>query len=198
MDSTPINRSTPLSELRARVLAERQAVAPLPTRMSELQHRHDHARRQDWDLSDIVVRNTGVMATFQETRGEVTVSRVTTQIFAAVGWDEKALVRQHLPTNATRQGHGWAYTVANEFGDTFDLFLYWDDYLRAYRIQLMAPALETLGVGHRMHVYGDGHLCLSPATGGGQKMLNNAYAESVLWCNGVGAVLRGHRWPWGE
>lgn len=29
-------------------------------------------------------------------------------------------------------------------------------------------------------------------------MLNNAYAESVLWCNGIGAIARGHAWPWGQ
>lgn len=198
MESAPISRTTPLSELRVRLLAERQSVAPLPDRLVELGSRHEHARRRSWNVSDVVVRNDGRIATYQETRGEVTVSRVTTQIFASRAWDEASLVRKHLPANTTQQGHGWAYTVVNEFKDVFDLFLYWDDYLRAYRVQLLAPALETLGAGHRLHVYDDGNLCLSPASGGGQDLLNNAYAESVLWCVGVGAVLRGHRWPWGE
>lgn len=198
MDSAPVSRNTPLSELRARLLPERQTVAPLPDRMRELERRHERARRKGYAVSDVVVRKTGDITTFQETRGEVTVSRITTQTFASRAWDEASLVRQHLPANTTQKGHGWVYTVVNEFKDVFDLFLYWDDYLRAYRVQLLAPALETLGAGHRLHVYSDGNLCLSPASGGGQDMLNNAYAESVLWCNGVGAVLRGHRWPWGE
>ena len=198
MEYGPINRETSLSELRSRVLAARQTLAPLPGRLGELERRHENSRRQSWNVSDVVVRNNGEIATVQETRGEMTVSRVTTQIFASRAWDEASLVRKHLPRNTTQQGHGWAYTVVNEFQDVFDLFLYWDDYLRAYRVRLLAPALEGLGAAHRLHIYSDGNLCLSPASGGGKDMLNNAYAESVLWCNGVGAVLRGHRWPWGE
>ena len=193
----PINPSTPLGELRQRILAEREASVPLPTRLGGLVRRHGNAMDKRWEVSDVVVTSDGRIATAQETRGDVTVSRVTTQIFAAVPWDEEALVRKHLPANATRHGHGWAYTIASEFGDTFELFLYHDDIERQYRVKLIAPSVEQLGDAHRTHIYSDGNLCLSPGVGG-QQMLNNAYAESVLWCNGVSALALGHPWLWGD
>jgi hypothetical protein len=198
LSTASITPQTPLSELRERILSERAAIAPAPPRVAELERRHQNAIAQGWEVSDIVVKPDGRIATVQETRGEVTVSRVTTQIFAYVPWDEAELVRRHLPADTTRHGNGWAYTVQNEYGDRFELYLYYDEYVRAYRVRLLAPAVEQVADGHKTHLYGDGHLCLSPAGSGGQHMLNNAFAESVLWCNGIGAISRGHAWPWGQ
>lgn len=156
MTTATITPQTPLSELRERILSERKALLPTPRRVDELQRRHQNAIAKGWDVSDIVVKSDGRIATVQETRGEVTVSRVTTQIFASVPWDEEALVRRHLPADTTPHGPGWAYTIRNEYGDTFDLWLCYDHYMREYRVRLLAPEVELVGNGHKTHLYEDG------------------------------------------
>ena len=201
MSVQPFNRDTPLAELRARTEAARSAAFPLEgmsSRLSRLIGRHRKSQQRDHQLSSVVVTQDGRIATLEETGRVVTVSRVTTQIFAAVPWDEAALARQHLPSTAFASGGGWVYSVTNDFGDAFELFLYHDDFARTYRVRLITPDISALHEAHRHHVYGDGHLCLSHNPGNGQAMLNNAYGESVLWCAGIGAVMRGHAWPWGE
>lgn len=201
MTLQPFNRDTPLAELRARTEAARSAAFPLeqtPSRLSRIIGRHRKAQERNYEVSAVVVTQDGRIATLEETGREVTVSRVTTQIFAAVPWDEAALVRQHLPNSAFASGGGWVYSVTNDFADTFELFLYHDDFARIYRVRLITPDISALGESHRHHLYGDGHLCLSKNPGSGQGLLNNAYGESVLWCAGIGAVMRGHAWPWGE
>ncbi len=201
MTVQPFNRDTPLAELRARTETARDAAFPLeqaPSRLSRIIGRHRKSQDRSQNISPVVVTQDGRIATLEETGRQLTVSRVTTQIFAAVSWDEAALVRQHLPQSAFTSGGGWVYSVENDFGDTFELFLYHDDFARTYRVRLITPDISALGECHRHHLYGDGHLCLSNNPGNGQKMLNNAYGESVLWCAGIGAVMRGHAWPWGE
>lgn len=198
MTENRIDRDTPVARLRQLAMEQRRDNAPLPPRLAEAQRRHARAQGNGWTLSDVVVTKDGRIAMREEERTH-TVSRVTTQIFAASMEEQEAeRVDRHLPTNTTKVGDGWAYTVTNEFGDVFDLYIYWDRYTRCYRVRLLAPDLERLGEVHRHHLYGDGHLCLSDNLGSGQRRINNAYAESVQWCNGIGAVLRGHPWPWGE
>ena len=198
MSDHTIDRDTPMARLRELAMDQRREIAPLPARLAEAQRRHARARQSGWDVSDVVVTKDGRIAMLQEEHTHV-VSRVTTQIFAATMEQQEAeRVHRHLPANTRRFGDGWAYTVTNEFGDVFDLYVYWDRYTRSHRVRLLAPAIEELGDGHRHHIYGDGHICLSDQPGGGQTCINNAYAESVQWCNGIGAVLRGHAWPWGE
>lgn len=198
MTEYTIGPDTPLSRLRAMAEAQRRSSASLPARLPEAERRHARAQENRWVLSDVVVTKDGRIAMKEEEHTHA-VSRVTTQIFAArMGEEEAERVARHLPANTRRLGDGWAYLVPNEFGDMFDLRVYWDRYTRCYRVQLLSPAVEELGQVHRHHLYSDGHLCLSPNAGSGQRRINNAYAESVLWCNGIGAVLRGHAWPWGE
>lgn len=201
MSVQPFNRNTSLEELRARTEAARSTAFPLqpvPTRLSRIIRRHRKAQERGYQVSPVVVTQDGCIATLEETGRQITVSRVTTQIFAAVPWDEATLVRQHLPRSAFATGGGWVYSVTNDFGDTFELFLYHDDFARSYRVRLITPDISGLGETHRHHLYADGHLCLSNNPGNGQSLLNNAYGESVLWCAGMGAVMRGHAWPWGE
>ena len=72
----------------------------------------------------------------------------------ARAWE--ALVRRHLPADTTPHGPGWAYTIRNEYGDTFDLWLCYDHYMREYRVRLLAPEVELVGNGHKTHLYEDG------------------------------------------
>ena len=198
MHEHTIDRDTPMARLRELAMSQRRENAPLPGRLVQAQRRHARAQQMGYSLSDVVVTPDGRIAMLEEETTH-TVSRVTTQIFAATMEEQEAeRVNRHLPSNKKKLGEGWAYTVTNEFGDVFDLFVYWDRYTRCYRVRLLAPAVEQLGDGHRHHIYADGHICLSDTLGSGQRRINNAYAESVQWCNGIGAVLRGHPWPWGE
>jgi hypothetical protein len=199
MTEHTIGPDTPLSRLRALAQAQRRDNSPLPAPLAEAERRHAYAREKGWDLSDVVVTKEGQIVLKEDARAYTAVSRVTTQIFAArMEEDEAERVARHLPAATRKLGNGWAYPVTNEFGDAFELFVCWDRYTRCFRVRLLAPDLEALGEVHRHHLYADGHLCLSPNVGGGQRRINNAYAESVQWCNGIGAVLRGHAWPWGE
>jgi hypothetical protein len=199
---TTIDPNTSLSSLRELVFRARANPVPLPASTAAIARRHQQARDKGWTLSDLVVTREGEIRTIQETGRSSTVSRITTEVFAAGYFDEDALAAQHLPRSTTKVadssgGTGWVYPVTTDVGDTFELFLYRDHYLRLFRVRLMAPSLEQLGLMHETHLYGDGHLCISPA-GPGLPMMNNAYARSVMWCHGISLMARGHAWPWGE
>lgn len=109
---------------------------------------------------------------------------------------------QHLPISAfkiTRPDgtSGWVYSVTTEWGDTFELFLYFDHCAHLHRVLLVSPNIEDLGVAHTTHLFSDGHLCISP-NGYGSRFVHDAYARSVLWCNGISSLLRGHGFGWGQ
>jgi hypothetical protein len=190
--------SQELERLRERVLAARRHPEPLPMEQQAYTRRHAAARAKGWELSDVVVTRTGEIRAIQET-GHYGVSRVTTEVFAAV--DEAALAARHLPPGYWRyedsEYTGWAYGVTTNLGDSFTFFLHWDRFQRAYRVRLLDPALERLGLVHETHLYSDGYLCLS-RNGSGEPMFNNAYAKSAMWADGISRLLRGHGWPWGE
>lgn len=196
-----IEPTTSLADLRQRILAARANPVALPARTAEIARRHRSARQKDWSVSDVVVTRDGQLRTIQETGREATVSRITTEVFATAPFDEDLFARRHLPSSAIKFHDGlhagWIYNVLTDLGDTFQLFMYRDDSLRRYRVRLVAPQLELLGVPHETHIYGDGHLCIS-ADSYGQQMLNVAYARSVMWCHGISLMVRGHAWPWGE
>lgn len=191
--------STELAILRERVLAARRNPQPLPAQLQEHTQRHARAREKGWTLSDLVVTRAGEIRTIQEA-GSQTVSRVTTEVFAG-DVDETTWASQYLPHGYWRysddQFQGWAYTVNTNLGDAFTLFLYWDRFQRVYRVRLLDPPLEQLGLVHETHLYSDGHLCLSNGLGG-ERMFNNAFAKSAMWADGISRMLHGHAWPWGE
>lgn len=198
---TTINRTTDLETLRDAVLRARANPSPLLAATAGLARRHRRARDNGWAVSDVVVTNKGNIRTIQESGESATVSRLSTEIFAA-GTLVDDLAARHLPTSAVKVtgpdgGSGWAYQITTDAGDTFDLFLYHDSYTRTFRVRLLAPCLEKLGLIHETHLFSNGHLCISP-TGAGQAYLADAYARSVLWCDGISAMLRGHAFPWGE
>jgi len=192
--------STDLEVLRQRVLASRANPQPLPQSDRQLAQRHASARAKGWSLSDLVVTSTGDIRTVQQTgRQTYGVSRVTTEVFASV--DEAALAAEYLPQGYDRvevEGiNGWAYDVNTPLGYDFTFFIYWDRFQRVYRVRLIAPALERMGLVHATHLYSDGHLCMS-SNSNGERFFNNAYAKSVMWAHGISQMFEGHAWPWGE
>jgi hypothetical protein len=192
--------SSELEALRTRILAARRAPEPIPPRAAQYPKRHARARQRGWSISDLVVTNTGEIRAIQDVGASTAVSRVTTEIFSSQV-DEAAWASQYLPSNHWRYNDdevsGWAYNLTTTFGDTYTMFLYWDRYQKVYRVRLLDPPLERLGLVHETHLFSDGHLCLSRSAGG-ERLFNNAYAKSAMWADGISRMIRGHAWPWGE
>lgn len=193
--------STDLALPRSRVLAARRAPAPFDSHTQGLVLAHRNARDSGREFSDLVVTRTGEIRTVGDLDGPTRgVSRVTTQEFAATAW-QTILAREYLPVGHqlldVEGDQGWVYDVRTRQGYEFTFFLYHDRFGGRHFVRLVAPELERLGLAHSTHLFGDGHLCLGRA-GAGLTFLPEAYAKSVLWAEGIGQLLDGHAWPWGE
>jgi len=85
---------------------------------------------------------------------------------------------------------GWVYTVTNEFGDDYQLFLWFDPSPGQYKVSLISPTIAGHVSAHGCHLFSDGTLCLR--TGGGYPEMERAYARSVLWTRGASCFQRGY------
>ncbi|HUK65751.1 MAG TPA: hypothetical protein VLV17_02905 [Anaeromyxobacteraceae bacterium] len=109
---------------------------------------------------------------------------------------DRALVELHFPS-ATRElevegTRGYLFPLDTELGDHFDLFAWFDG--SAYQVRVLRPRLAGLDP-HACHLFRDGRICFGQGDGGGASTLKEAHARSVLWANGIGAYLRGSRFP---
>jgi hypothetical protein len=115
--------------------------------------------------------------------------------------DYHGFAREHLPRGFREHGQGMAkafeYDVVSQYGDRFVLLLAYDQTIRQFFVRLLDPQLERLDLIHGTHLYSDGRLCLTPNSGY-IPVVNGAIGRSVMWCNGISAMVRGHAWPWGE
>lgn len=98
---------------------------------------------------------------------------------------------RHLTVDGVR---GWLYPISTELGDEFRLFLYFDG--AGYQVKVIEPDLEGRFDPHASHLLPDGRLCLSEVAGAGAATLEEAYARSVVWCNGMSVFLREERFPY--
>ena len=98
-----IDRDTPMARLRELAMEQRRDNAPLPARLAEAQRRHARAQENGWTLSDVVVTKDGRIAMREEERTH-TVSRVTTQIFAASMEEQEAERVRPSPAHEHHQG----------------------------------------------------------------------------------------------
>lgn len=87
---------------------------------------------------------------------------------------------------------GWLYSVSNEFGDSYQLFLWWEAASGTYKVSLVTPRLGGAVGVHDCHLYSDGTLCLKKEGGPGYTQLADAYARSVLWTRGASYYQRGY------
>lgn len=89
----------------------------------------------------------------------------------------------------------FSYTVPTEFDVPIELAAYSDG--TYYQVKLISPEVETAWKNpHTGHLFSDGQLCLSQSYGGGQPTLRQAYAKSVLWAQGIAAMIMGsERFP---
>ncbi|KAA9012841.1 hypothetical protein [Niallia endozanthoxylica] len=111
-------------------------------------------------------------------------SEIPTETFASL--PEGRPVHPKLPRNTIRTMkdgfNGYLYTINDEFGQTYTMFLYHDG--TYYQVKLVYPQLNHSYNVHNCHLYPDRRLCLNQATNGGYHRLEDTYAKSVLWANG--------------
>ncbi len=110
---------------------------------------------------------------------------------------DQAVVEGSLPA-ATRYlvvdgVRGWLYPIRTELGDGFQLFVYFDG--GAYQVKVVEPEVERHHDPHACHLLPDGRICLGELAGGGMPTLVEAYARSVVWCNGFSVFIRTSRFP---
>ncbi len=89
------------------------------------------------------------------------------------------------------QYEGWTYRIVNEFGDVYELFLWFDPRTARYNVSLISPRMDGTVDGHGCHLYSDGTLCLRNGLNG-YKNIEKAYARSVLWTRGASCYQRGY------
>ncbi len=110
---------------------------------------------------------------------------------------DQAIVEGQLPST-TRYlvvggVRGWLYPIDTEPGDRFRLFVYFDGH--AYQVKVVDPAVEKAVDPHACHLFPDGRVCLGEEPSGGAPTLAEAYARSVVWCNGYSVYLRTGSFP---
>jgi hypothetical protein len=109
---------------------------------------------------------------------------------------ESAFVRGNMPRNTMRVSdgtyEGWHFTITNEFGDSYSLFLYYHPSYGVYRVALIDPRMEGTADAHGTHLWPDGTLCLTHATGSGYPSIGASYAKAALWTRGASCYRRGY------
>jgi len=83
--------------------------------------------------------------------------------------------------------------LVSELGDEYELFLYFDG--GAYQVKVVSPDVEDGLSPHDCHLFADGRICLGDLAGGGMPTLEEAYARSVVWCNGFSVYLQNGKFP---
>jgi hypothetical protein len=110
---------------------------------------------------------------------------------------DQAVVEGKLPAEtryvSVDGARGWLYPVESELGDRYELFLYFDG--SAYQVKVVSPDVEEGLSPHDCHLFPDGRVCLGDHAGGGMPTLEEAYARSVVWCNGFSVYLQRGRFP---
>ena len=119
-----------------------------------------------------------------------------TDTFHARREDELAIVRKYMPPGTlsviTDDGtHGWIYEFNCEFGNHFKMFAYFDG--QAYQTMVISPTIEEkYSSPHTGHIFSDGRICMGSKYNGGMPTLQQSYAKSVLWANGISAMIFGN------
>jgi hypothetical protein len=109
---------------------------------------------------------------------------------------ESAFVRTSMPHDTIRASdgrvEGWHYTITNEFGDRYGLFLYYSQSYGVYRVALIDPHMEGTVDAHGTHLWPDGTLCLTKRHGSGYLSMDETFAKAALWTRGASCYRRGY------
>jgi len=109
---------------------------------------------------------------------------------------EVAFVHTGMPRDTIRASdgrvEGWHYTISNEFGDSYGLFLYYSQSYGVYRVALIDPKMEGTVDAHGSHLWPDGTLCLTKRNGSGYPSMDETFAKAALWTRGASCYRRGY------
>jgi hypothetical protein len=159
------------------------------------------AQRRDGRFTDsdrrVYVDREGGLHQGSGSASDERVSEVTGDTFFASRRDnEAAFVRSNMPRNTTRVSdgtyEGWHFSITNEFGDSYSLFLYYHPSYGVYRVALIDPRMEGSADAHGTHLWPDGTLCLTHKNGSGYKKMGATYAKAALWTRGASCYRRGY------
>jgi hypothetical protein len=151
----------------------------------------------------IYVGREGELLMGDEAGGAERIAQVTTDTFYAFHAqsrveEESEFVCTNMPRNTVRVSDGtydgWAFTISNEFGDTYKLFMYHHPSFGVYRVVLVDPHMEGGVVdAHGTHLWPDGHLCLTREhPGNGYPSMAQTYAKTAVWTRGASCYRRGY------
>jgi hypothetical protein len=151
----------------------------------------------------IYVGREGELLMGNEAVGAERIAEVTTDTFYVFYAqsrveEESEFVRSNMPQNTVRVSdgtyEGWAFTVSNEFGDAYKLFMYYHPSFGVYRVVLVDPHMEGGVVdAHGTHLWPDGHLCLTREhPGNGYPSMAQTYAKAAVWTRGASCYRRGY------
>lgn len=163
---------------------------------------HDDPRPDDRSRQVFVDREGGIhLGNEVNSAGEEhRLSRIPQETFAASRheWEQRVAATK-MPRNTrpvtTREGvKGWLYDIRCELGNNYRLFAHFDG--NYYQVVVVSPELEHhWNSPHTGHLYSDGRICFGRNYGSGQPTLEDAYAKSVLWANGISIALRTGKFP---
>jgi hypothetical protein len=127
------------------------------------------------------------------------VSKVPQEVFADRLSQDRQTVREKLPTNTmevtTEDGTtGFLYSFDTSYGHTYKLFAYFDG--NNYQVKVLEPELEKhWQTPHTGHLFSNGKICFGSGYGSGMPNLEDAFAKSVLWANGMSVALVTGKFP---
>lgn len=151
----------------------------------------------------IYVGREGELLMGNEATGAERIAEVTADTFYAFYAqsrmeEESEFVRSNMPRNTVRVSDGtydgWAFTISNEFGDAYKLFMYYHPSFGVYRVVLVDPQMEGGVVdAHGTHLWPDGHVCLTREhPGNGYPSMGQTYAKAAVWTRGASCYRRGY------
>jgi hypothetical protein len=109
---------------------------------------------------------------------------------------EQSFVNTNMPAGtyyaSDGEYDGWVFEITNEFGDTYQFFLWYDPKDGHYTSSLIAPDLKGKVEIHQCHLYADGRVCLKEAGGPGYPNMSMTYARTALWTRGASCYRRGY------
>ena len=175
-----------LNLLRRNVLSNQTSSDPRP---------NDRSRQVLVDREGGIRLGSDVASPEEERR----LSKVPQETFANRPEREKRVAATKMPRNTrpiiTPDGvSGWLYRVRCELGTEYQLFAYHDG--QYYQVMLVSPVLEHHWHNpHTGHLYSNGRICFGTRYNSGQPSLEDAFAKSVLWANGISVALRTGTFP---
>jgi hypothetical protein len=107
---------------------------------------------------------------------------------------ERLFVSRNMPANTVyvqRDGRDvWIFTKRTEVGIDFEIALYHDPDEGGYCAQLITPEIETAWCSpHIGHIFTDGVICLGGASMRSRDRMEDAYAKSCVWAEGIALML---------